>query len=109
MKKIILVIIGLGVILGGIAYKMVKVETITVDKIRTEVVEKVVEKEVPTLDKRIADAISASSTDIETKAQQAYEDAKKNAENEIALRITTEYRKEIEAMEVELEKEVGTY
>ena len=82
---------------------------VTVQGIQKEIVEKIVEKEVPTLDKRIADAISASSTDIETKAQQAYEDAKKNAENEIALRIIEEYEKEVVALKVEKQKEIGTY
>lgn len=108
MNKLItsvVVVMILGI--GGIAYKMVKVETITVDKIKTEIVEKVVEKEVPTLDKRIADAISASSTETEALAKEAYEEAKKKAETEIALRVTTEYRKEIEEMEASLEEQVS--
>lgn len=108
MKKyIIITMVVLGIALGGAAYKMIAVQTITVENIKTEFVEKVVEKEVPTLDKRIADAIQASSTETAATAQKAYEEAKKKAETEIALRITTEYRKEVEQMEAELEEQVS--
>lgn len=92
---------------GGGIYWMEHGNKQVVQNIQKEIVEKVVEKEVPTLDKRIADAISASSTDIETEARQAYEEAKKKAETEIALRVTTEYRKEVEKMEAELEEQVS--
>lgn len=101
MKKYIAPVLVLGVILGGIALKGSRVEYVNT--------ETVVEKEVPTLEKRIETAITASSTEIEAEAQKAYEAAKKNAENEIALRITTEYKKEIEQKETDLEKEVGAY
>ena len=101
MKKYIAPVLVLGAILGGIALKGSRVEYVNT--------ETVVEKEVPTLEKRIETAITASSTEIEAEAQKAYEAAKKNAENEIALRITTEYKKEIEQKETDLEKEVGAY
>lgn len=108
-KSIIAVVVIMCGVLGGGIYFMEHGNKVTVQGIQKEIVEKIVEKEVPTLDKRIADAISASSTDIETKAQQAYEDAKKNAENEIALRIIEEYEKEVVALKVEKQKEIGTY
>lgn len=102
MKKIILVVIVLGVIAGYYALNNERLEYV-----QSETIEKIVEKEVPTLEKRIADAINASSTATEAVAKKAYEEAKEKAETEIALRITTEYRKEVEQREAELEEKVS--
>lgn len=99
MKYIIITVIVLGAILGGVALK----PNTTVWQ-APEVVEKLVEKEVPTLEKRVADAIAASSTDIEREAQAAYVNKKAQLENAVESRVTTEYRKEIEARELELEQ-----
>ena len=102
MKKYIIPVIVLGAVLGGIALNNKAIEYV-----QGEPVEKIVEKEVPTLEMRIADAISASSTATEAVAKKAYEEAKEQAETEIALRVTTEYRKEVEKKEAELEEKVS--
>lgn len=107
MNKYIIAVVVVMLAVGGGIYWMEHGNKTVVQNIQKEIVEKVVEKEVPTLDKRIADAISASSTEIEATAQKAYEEARTKAEKEIALRITTEYRKEIEEMEASLEEQVS--
>ena len=101
MKKIILVVIVLAALTGG--YALTQKEP--VEYIAPQVIEK--EVEVETLQKRIDNAISASSTATEAVAKKAYEEAKEKAETEIALRITTEYRKEVEQREAELEEKVS--
>jgi hypothetical protein len=75
----------------------------------TEVVTQEVEKEVDALSKRIADAQSASSTEIETQSKKAYEDKKNLMLKEIELKVRKQYEAELEAERVQLEKEVGTY
>lgn len=105
--KYVITIIVLGAILGGIALK--KSQPNEYVNAAPEVVTKEVVREVQTLEMRIADAQNASSTDIENEAQAAYEAKKQQMLTEIELKITTQYKKEIEARETQLEKEVGTY
>jgi len=80
-----------------------------IEYVTPNIVEKEVVKEVATLERRILDAQNASSTDIEREAQAAYEAKKQEILTSIELEVTREYKKEIEAREVELEKEVGEY
>jgi hypothetical protein len=80
-----------------------------IEYVSPSIVEKEVVKEVPTLEMRIVEAQNASSSAIETEARKAYETRKEELLTEIELRITREYKKEIEAREVQLEKEVGEY
>lgn len=104
MKPLVISVIGLAVILGGI--------TLTKPKaIKYEQVETIVEKtvEVETLQKRIDDAITASSTDIELKAKEAYEETKKQAQKTIELEVRTKYENELKAKRIELEKETKVY
>ena len=72
-----------------------------------EVIEKEVTVEVETLEKRIEDALTASSTEIETEAQKAFEEKKLQMQKEIELEVTRAYRAEIEAREATLEAEVS--
>lgn len=105
MKKTITIVIVLGVILGGIAlFYPSKIEVKNPEP-QTVVETEFVEKE--RLDSLIETALTASSTAIEAEAQEAYNDAKKKAETEIKLRVTSEYRKEIEAREAALEEQVS--
>lgn len=106
-KYIIVAVIVCGVILGGIALKSNEVE----EFVAPAVVEKLVtqEVEVETLQKRIDDAITASSTDIESASQKAYEDMKTQMRKEIELQVRTAYENELKAKRIELEKEVGAY
>lgn len=110
MKYIINMIV-LGV-LGGIAYGVYWMEHgNTVPYQAKEIVEKVVEKEVvqSELQKRIADAQTASSTDIEQKAQKAYTEEKSRLLTEIELEVTRAYREEIEDREAKLEESVSSF
>lgn len=103
MKRLAIAVIVLGVILGGIALTKDK----GVDyKAPTEVI-KEVEKTVPELDKRIADALVASSTDIERAMQEASEKAKTSIEAEIKLRVNRQLQKELEIEESKLEEQVS--
>lgn len=105
MKKAIIGVVAIGVVLSAIImYSPKSVEYIQGEK---EIVEK--EVTISELEKRIADAISASSTDIERKAQAAFQEKKLQLEKEIELSVTRQYKKEIEARETTLEKETGAY
>lgn len=97
MKKIIIVAVVVSIIaaLGFLAF--VKPKSIVYEtKTETQQVE------VDALQKQIEDAITASSTETEAKARKAYDDAKKQAELEIELAVTAQYRKDIEEKEKEL-------
>lgn len=73
----------------------------------TEIVEKTVE--ISELEKRIADAQHASSTEIEEKAQEAYNEEKSRLLTEIELEVTRTYREEIEDREAKLEESVSSF
>src|SRR3990167_2451913 len=72
---------------------------------RTEVVT----EEVDALDARVQKAIEGGAEDTENKAREAYEAAKKQAELEIKLKVTGEYRAEVEKMEEDLKKQTASY
>ena len=103
-RKHIAIVIVVGLALGGVAL-IKKDSPIEYIQGETQVVEKTVEIE--TLQKRIDDAITASSTDIETQAQNAYNETKAQAQKEVELEVTRKYRAEIEAREAELEEQVS--
>lgn len=75
----------------------------------TETKTEVVTKEVDALDKRIQDALTASSTEIEAESQKAYQSKKDMLMKEVELRIRTEYENELKAERIKIEKEIGTY
>ena len=103
-RKHIAIVIVVGLALGGVAL-IKKDSPIEYIQGETQVVEKTVEVETP--QKRIGDAITASSTDIETQAQNAYNETKAQAQKEVELEVTRKYRAEIEAREAELEEQVS--
>jgi len=72
-----------------------------------EVVEKTVEVTVPELEKRIMDALAASSTEIEAAMQKASQDAKDKIEGEIKLRVNRQMQEELKAEESKLEEQVS--
>lgn len=102
MKRLAIVVIVLA-ILGGIAYFYSSVEEYTAP----EVVEKEVPVEVDTLQKRINDAKAAEEMNIEAKAYKAYLESREQQEKEVELKVTNEYKKEIDAHIQKLEKEVS--
>jgi hypothetical protein len=105
MKRNLIGIVVIGLALGG------AIVVTRTDSIKYEQVETIVEKtvEVETLQKRIDDAITASSTDIELKAKEAYEETKKQAQKTIELEVRTRYENELKAKRIELEKETKVY
>lgn len=104
MRKVIFLIVL--VILGGIAV-LLKPEKVVFTA--PEVVEKEVTVEVETLDKRIQEALHASSTEIEIEAKKAYQYAKEQMELEIKTEIRDAYLAEIEAINLEEKKKLDSY
>lgn len=103
MKRLAIVVIAVG-LLGG-AYLIN--DKVAVNYIAPTEVIKEVEKTVPELEKRIADALIASSTDIEAAMQEASQKAKTSIEAEIKLRVNRELQKELEIEESKLEEQVS--
>lgn len=107
MKRITtFVIVTVLIALGGVAYTFFPAK---IQYMEPEVVEKEVTVEVEALDKKIADALTASSTDIEIKARKAYEDAKEQAELEITTRVRDQYLAEIESINLADKKKLDSY
>lgn len=92
------------IIIAAIVYFASRESTVEYIK---ETVTETKEIEVDALEAAVREAIAASSTDIEAKAKSAYDDAKRQAEVEIELQVTAEYREKIEAREKELQKEAS--
>jgi len=107
MKRITtFVIVTVLIALGGVAYTFFPAK---IQYMEPEVVEKEVTVEVEALDKKIAEALTASSTDIEIKARKAYEDAKEQAELEITTRVRDQYLAEIESINLADKKKLDSY
>lgn len=106
MKQVIILVTVVGLIAISWRY-YAQEEVIEYIQGETQVVEKTVEVE--TLQKRVDEAITASSTEIEIEAQKAYTEAKEQIQKEIELNVTTQYRKEIEEREAQLAKETQVY
>lgn len=110
MKRIALLIVGI-VALGGVLTfgpQMAKDRTTLYEAVEPpQTVE--IEKEVPTLEMRVKSAQEAELEATEAVAQVAYDEAFNQAMLEIELSVTAQYKDEIEAREIELEKEVGVY
>ena len=102
MKKTILIVVVVA-LLGAGAWYITTKGSVTKYVKQTETKEVLVDA----LDKQIADAIQASSTEIEIRAKNAYGEAKRRAEDEVKLQVTTEYRKSLEAKEKELMKDAS--
>ncbi len=100
--KYLLIALVVGV-LGIIAFNSFG----TVSYESTEPVEKVTTLEVDMLKKQIEEAITASSTVIETEAKKAYDEKKSQMELEVELSVTRKFREELEARESELEEKVS--
>jgi len=106
MKKTIIYALVAVAVVAVVFYFGLQTKTVEyIKEIETQEVIKNVEVDV--LDARIKDAIASSSQEIETRAQKAYDDAKRQAEVEIELDVTTKYRAELEARELELQKEAS--
>lgn len=106
MKKVFVATGVVAVLLGAAHYAN---KPIVAENVQT-VIETVTQTvEVSELTKRIEDEQNAQRSDVEALARTAYEETYAQKMLEIELRVTSEYRAEIEKREVELEKEVGVY
>lgn len=102
MKNKIIVAVALVVVAAGAYYAKGSTNVIQYQKsVET------VEVEVDALQKRLDDALTASSTEIEARANAAYNNAKNKAELETKLQATSAYRAEVEAQEKTLMKQVS--
>jgi len=100
MKRSVMIVILGVVVLGGIT--LYKPQTI---EITNE--QKTVEVVVPELQKRLQQAITASSTEIENAMKKASQDAKDNIEKEIEIQVIDKMQLELDAHRETLEKEVS--
>ncbi len=103
LKRLVIVGVVVAVILGGVT--LIKPKTIEYVKGDTEVVEKTIEIE--TLQKRIDDAKVAEEMNTEATAYKMYLQTRAQIEKEIELKVTNEYKTEIDAKITELEKQVS--
>lgn len=106
MKRIALVaIVAIGLGLAA-AHLFPSVQTITLPEKIVEVEKVEVKSELAT---RVEAAQSEAAQDIEAKAKAAYDAAKNQALKQIELEVTSAYRKEVEAKETELSKELKVF
>jgi len=106
MKRVaILVIIG-AMVLGGI-YATTKPSTLIIENTEPTVVEK--EVQVDALDKAVTDAQAVAQHEIETKAQQAYDEAYAQEMKKVELEVIKDFNTKLDARQVELEKETQVY
>lgn len=112
MKKTALKVSALIIVLGLVVIMFMVSNLLSVpvevknEKQIVEVEKEVVVKE---LEARIKEAQNTAKNAIETKAQKAYDDAYGQAMKEVELEIVSAYKKEVEAIETSLSKEVGAY
>lgn len=105
MRRIALLAIVIGLGLCAMFFIPFK-QTISLPSTVEEVIKVEVKSELTT---RVEDAQKEAEGDIEAKAKKAYDDARNQAMKQIELDVTTAYRKEVEKLETDLEKEVGVY
>lgn len=106
MKKITIIAAIVAVIAVAIFAYLHKSDFGMVEIVNTTTTE-TVEVTVNELEKMIQDAKTASSSEIEVRARNAYEATKKQAELEVELSVRAEYRKQLEAEENKLMEEVS--
>ena len=105
MKRLAIVVIVAGVILGGIMLtRSNKVEYVAPEvKVETK------EVQVDALEKAIRDAQDAKESDIKATAQKAYDEAFTQEMKKIELQVISEFGKKLDARQIELEKETKQY
>lgn len=101
MKQLVIVV-GVLVVVAGIAYAFSKVEY-------TAPEEKTIEKtvEVDPIADRYNKEMASSSMKIEAEAYKEYLKTRDRLENELMLKVTREYREELETREAKLEEKVS--
>lgn len=104
MKRLAIVVIVLGLILGGMA-----LIPSTTEYVAPEVVEVEKEVQVDALEKTIKDAQDAKVEEVKTKAQEAYDAAYTHEMKTIELEVISEFGKKLDARQIELEKETKVF
>lgn len=105
MKRLAIVVIAVGVILGGITwYKPAEVEFVAQEP---QIVEKTVE--VDTLEEAIKTAQNAKLSVIEASAQKAYDEEYNQEMKKVELEVVKAYNDKLGARQTQLEKETKTY
>lgn len=104
MKKVLFAIGGVAALIG-VAYFVPSTTEYVAQGI--EVKEVVKEVTVPELDKRVREAITASSTEIEHAANKAAEDKRAAMESDIKLRVINQMKAELEVLEAQEEEKVS--
>lgn len=94
------------VVLGVVGYSLYTGDSITAENVTEKIVKEEVILEVSELSKRIEEAQTASSTEIEEAAKRAYDTEKSRLMTEVELNVTRAYREEIEDREAVLEESV---
>ena len=103
MKKVAILVIVLGVILGGIV--LTKKETVVYQNAEPTVVE----KEVDALQTEILKAQDSKKSEIEAKAQQAYQEAYDYEMQKVELEVIKASKTRLEERQKELEKATEHY
>ncbi len=101
--KLITILGGIVIVTAGVIYFVPSTQEFVTERVVVE--EKTVE--VDTLQKRIDDAQAAALASTTAKAQAAYDAVLKEEAARIELEVRQAYRKELEAHEIELEKQTG--
>lgn len=105
MKRLAIVVIVAGIILGGIL--LLKPQVVQYTNPEPQVVEKAVE--VDALDKSIKDAQEAKKSEIEETAQNAYDAAYDQEMKKVELEVIQQFNEKLDVRQVELEKETKVY
>lgn len=105
--QVIGAIVGVGIVIG-LAYLVFTQHNVE-EYVKPQIVTEEVEVIISELDKRIQSEQEAIRAEAESLAQEAYDERFEQAMKEAELRVTAEYKAEIEAKELELEKEMGVY
>jgi hypothetical protein len=105
MKQLAIVVTVL--VFGGVAYLAATKTSTPVEYVAPEV--QTVEKEVtvPELDKRVTEALSASSTEIQAAMDKAAQEAKESMETEIKLNVNRKMQAELKEQEAKLQDKVS--
>ncbi len=100
MKRLVIVVIVLGVIAGGIT--LTQKDTVVYEP---QVVEK--EVEVDALEQAIKTAQEGKQEAIRASAQASYDETYAHEMKKVELEVLAEFNKKLDARQVELEKETG--
>jgi predicted S18 family serine protease len=103
MKRLAIVVITAGVILGGITFY--RGSQVDYTKTEPQVIEK--EVQVDALDTAIKDAQKLKKEEMESIAQKAYDESLSNQMNKVELEVVTNFKKQMEERQSKLEDKIS--